>query len=120
MDISDGLVKDLDRMCRQGATGACGARLRFEDLPLFTGLRDARDAGHGKVMQLITAGDDYEILATVPAAQAEAFVTLAAKGGVEVAEIGEVVTEPGVRVLDGNGGEIDFAVRGFDHFERES
>jgi hypothetical protein len=30
------------------------------------------------------------------------------------------VTEPGVRVLDGKGGEIDFAIRGFDHFERES
>jgi len=120
MDISDGLVKDLDRMCRQGAAGAAGARLRFEDLPLFTGLRDALDAGHDEVMQLITAGDDYEILATVPATHAEAYVTLAAKGGGEVAEIGEVVTEPGVRVLDGTGGEIDFAIRGFDHFERES
>jgi thiamine-monophosphate kinase len=120
MDISDGLVKDLDRMCRQGAAGAAGARLRFEDLPLFTGLRDAFDAGYDEVMQLITAGDDYEILATVPAAEAEAFVTLAAKGGVAVSEIGEVVTEPGVRVLDGKGGEIEFAKRGFDHFERES
>ncbi len=119
MDISDGLVKDLDRMCRQGAAGAAGARLRFEDLPLFTGLRDALDAGHDEVMQLITAGDDYEILATVPAPHAEAFVTLAAKGGVEVSEIGEVVTEYGVRVLDGKGCEIDFAIRGFDHFERE-
>ena len=120
MDISDGLVKDLDRMCRQGATGAAGARLRFEELPLFAGLRDALDADHNEVMQLITAGDDYEILATVPAAQAEAFVALAAKGGVEVAEIGEVVTDPGVRVLDGGGGDIDFAIRGFDHFERKS
>ena len=71
-------------------------------------------------MQLITAGDDYEILVTVPAGQADAFEALAAKGGVTVSAIGEVVTEPGVRVLDGGGGEIDFAIRGFDHFERKS
>jgi len=119
MDISDGLVKDLDRMCRQGAAGATGAVVRFDELPLFTGLSETLEAGHGEAMQLVTAGDDYEILATVPAGQADAFERLAAKGGITVSAIGEIVTEPGVRVIDAAGNAIGFAMQGFDHFDRK-
>ena len=118
MDISDGLVKDLDRMCRQGREGAAGARVRLDDLPLFTGLSEALAAGRKEAMQLITAGDDYEILATVPPEAAAGFETLAAKGGVPVTLIGEITRDSGVMVVDGAGMAVEFATFGFDHFER--
>lgn len=118
MDISDGLVKDLDRMSRQGVDGAAGAIVRFDDVPLFDGLRETLEADRGKAMQLVTSGDDYEILATVPAAHGDAFELLAGKGGVTVTAIGEIVTDPGVRMVDGAGNEVEFASQGFDHFER--
>ena len=44
---------------------------------------------------------------------------IAAKGGVTVSAIGEIVTEPGVRVIDAAGNEIGFATQGFDHFDRK-
>jgi len=118
MDISDGLVKDLDRMCRQGCDGEVGANVDFASLPLFAGIRESLAAGHREALQLVSAGDDYEILATVPAAAAGAFEGLADRGGAPVTRIGEITAEPGVRVLDNSGQPIGLARAGFDHFER--
>lgn len=120
MDISDGLVKDLDRMCRLGRDGAAGAVIQFEDLPLFDGVPAVMAADKERGMQLITSGDDYEILAAVPPEKSAQFEALAAKGGTPVTRIGEITREPDVRVLDGAGKMIEFATRGFDHFERNA
>lgn len=120
MDISDGLVKDLDRMCRLAEAGSAGAIIQFEDLPLFDGLAEVLATDKSAAMQLVTAGDDYEILAAVPPENAAAFEALAAKGGTPVTRIGEVTREAGVTVLDAAGRPIEFATRGFDHFERGS
>ncbi len=118
MDISDGLVKDLDRMCRLAPAGGAGAVIQFKDLPLFAGVDAVLAADKNAAMQLVTAGDDYEILAAVPPENAAAFEVLAAKGGAPVTCIGEVTQDADVRVLDAAGMPIEFATRGFDHFER--
>ena len=112
MDISDGLIKDLDRMCR--LTGV-GAELQFDSLPLAAGVRQvmASDPAFGR--SLISAGDDYEVLAAVPEEQAEAFVNLARKGGVSVSEIGRVTDTAGVAVRDADSHILDLG-SGYDHF----
>jgi thiamine-monophosphate kinase len=117
MDISDGLVKDLDRMCRLGAGGACGAMIQFDDLPVFEGLAESLETDRQAAMQLLTAGDDYEILATVPPDKAGAFEVLAVRGGASVTRIGEITRDTAVNVFDSHGIPLEFAIRGFDHFE---
>lgn len=114
MDISDGLIKDLDRMLRLAGGGAA---LSFEALPLAEGLHEliAQDRDFG--LGLISAGDDYEILATVPADRAEQFATLAFKGGVTVSDIGEVRDTPGVVVTDRRAAIVEIG-GGYDHFDR--
>ena len=70
MDISDGLVKDLERMMR--ASGVAG-HLVAADVPLSGPAREVLTHAPERLSQLITAGDDYEILLAVPEDRAGAF-----------------------------------------------
>ncbi|MGI9480088.1 MAG: thiamine-phosphate kinase [Hyphomicrobiaceae bacterium] len=114
MDISDGLLKDLDRMCRLASVGA---RIELAALPLAHGVKAVMNVDQAAAIRLATAGDDYEVLATVAPESAAAFEASARRGGVAVARIGHVVTDSGVRLVDAAGGEIDAGTTGYDHFD---
>jgi thiamine monophosphate kinase len=74
MDVSDGLVKDLDRLLR--ASGVAG-RLVAGGVPLAAATRKVVEQAPERLVGLITSGDDYEVLATVPGDKARAFATAA-------------------------------------------
>lgn len=113
MDISDGLAKDLGRMCK--ASGV-GARVSLPLLPL-SGAAARAVAAHPELAQApACGGDDYEILATVPPKHAEAFEEAALEAGVAVTNIGEIVSGSGVELLDANGKPVVLAKTGYDHF----
>ena len=80
MDISDGLAKDLARMC---SASGCGAQVRLAELPLSPAARKALAADPRLVMAIAAGGDDYEILACVAADKASDFVAAARAAGVE-------------------------------------
>lgn len=113
MDLSDGLAKDLGRMMRGSGTGA---RVAFARLPLSTGAARLLAVDGSRAISIAATGDDYEVLATVPAASAAAFVTAATHAGVPVTDIGEVVSDPGVVILDSAGAPLTFGRTGWDHF----
>ncbi len=113
MDISDGLAKDLARMC---AASGCAARVRFAHLPLSPAAAKAVAADPALRRHIVAAGDDYEVLATVPAARAAAFQADARAAGVPVAQIGAISAGTGV-VIEGPGGEaLQLDRTGWDHF----
>ena len=113
MDISDGLAKDAARMC---SASACGGRVHIPAIPLSAACARALDAQPSLISQVVTGGDDYEILAAVPAGQAPAFRTAAAAAEVPVTEIGSFLEGRGL-VLDGaDGRPLGLAKSGFDHF----
>ncbi len=114
MDLSDGLMKDLGRMCR--ASGV-GARVMAADAPLSPAMRRALAAEPKRIMDVVAAGDDYEILAAVPLASCADFETAAHRGGVAVTRIGEVISEREVLVLDGEGVPLAPGRPGGDHFQ---
>jgi thiamine-monophosphate kinase len=115
MDVSDGLVKDLERMLR--ASGVA-ARLDAGGVPLSPAARKAIAGAPERLAQLITAGDDYEVLAAVPQAKAAEFQAAAAAAGVEVARIGQALAgPPQLSVLGADGHPLALpAQRGWDHF----
>ena len=90
MDVSDGLVGDCDKLA--GASG-CSARLDAEHVPLPAGLGGATD--EALVARLITAGDDYEILAAVAPAKEAGFVDAARRAGVPLTRIGQLTAGAG-------------------------
>jgi thiamine-monophosphate kinase len=63
MDVSDGLLIDLSRLC---AASECGAEVDLEALPLSRAL--IAELGHDRGTRLFaaTGGDDYALLAALP------------------------------------------------------
>lgn len=113
MDISDGLVKDLGRLCRASRVAAT---IHAEALPISEPARRAI-ALQPELSELpLTGGDDYEILATVAPEESEAFEALAQAAGVAVAQIGSVHEGSGTRVLGADGQPLNLQRGGYDHF----
>ncbi len=113
MDLSDGLAKDLGRMMRGSGVGA---RVAFGRLPLSAPAARLLAADPSRATAIAATGDDYEVLAAVPAASAASFAAEAMQAGVIVTEIGEVVSDPAVVIADGAGAPLTFGRTGWDHF----
>lgn len=112
IDVSDGLAADLGHVL---AAGGVGATLRVDRLPRSAAFRQAVAVGgpdwHGLPL---TAGDDYELCFTVPAAQADAVV--ARLGGLAVTPIGEIDAQPGLRCVTDDGRAYCIGRDGYEHF----
>jgi thiamine-monophosphate kinase len=110
MDVSDGLVADLGKLC---AASCVGARLDLDSLPLSEPLLAAhgREAGERLVL---AGGDDYELLFTAPAADIARYETEISRV-CGVTRIGEIEEGRGVRCERG-GLAVEVTGRGYDHF----
>ena len=113
MDVSDGLLKDLGRMCKASHVGA---RVDRAKLPLSPAVRAVVIADPAQYAAVVSGGDDYEILGAVPSAKAQAFVSAAAACGVSVSCIGTVCLEHGVVLVGPNGVPIKLETLGWGHF----
>jgi thiamine-monophosphate kinase len=114
IDVSDGLVQDLAHVCR--ASGV-GATVDVGRLPVAPSCR--RALGRRAAAFAATAGEDYELLVAVPAAQERALRHLAPRLGCRLTRIGRVTAgRPGVTVVDADGRRVRFPRGGFDHFRR--
>jgi thiamine-monophosphate kinase len=87
LDISDGLAGDLAKLCR--ASGVTG-QIDVAQVPLSDAARALIKADPMLLEHALTGGDDYEILAAVPAGRVEGFRAGARAAGVAVTEIGRV------------------------------
>ena len=113
IDISDGLVADLAKLCR--ASGA-SARIEVERIPLSDGARAMCDADAEALRTVLTGGDDYEILATVAPANAEAFRAAALAAGAALASIGCIEAGDAAPRLLRDGQALQFDRMGYSHF----
>jgi thiamine-monophosphate kinase len=114
MDISDGLMGDLGKLC---AVSGVSADIEAAAVPLSAAARQALAGGGLDLPALVAGGDDYEVLFCIPA-RAIAVVTAAAlEAGVATTRIGAIRggTAP-PRLLDAAGGEIPLVRRSFSHF----
>lgn len=111
MDISDGLLTDLDKLC---AASGCGARIDIDALPKSSAMRQLFDES-ACVDYSLAGGDDYEILFTVPPAQAP---TLSGSPSVHCTQIGVIVNGSGVECVRG-WQPFTAQHRGYDHFAKD-
>ena len=63
MDVSDGLLLDLERLC---AASGCGASVEFDSLPLSKAFVAERGQDRATRLFAATGGDDYALLAALP------------------------------------------------------
>jgi thiamine-monophosphate kinase len=114
MDVSDGLAGDLAKLCRASAVNA---EIEVARVPLSAGARAALAKEPALIETIITGGDDYEVLACVPADKIEALRQQASAAGVPISEIGVVAAgEGGARFLGMDGEPLVFARTSFSHF----
>jgi thiamine-monophosphate kinase len=114
MDISDGLAGDLAKLCR--ASGV-SAQINTAQLPLSAAARSLLDADPALLDAVLTGGDDYEVLCTIPSAGLVDFRDAAAAAGIAVTIIGQVVAgaaDP--RFIDAQGQVRSFGRPSFSHF----
>jgi thiamine-monophosphate kinase len=114
IDISDGLVKDFDRLCR---TARVGGRLEAARVPLSSPAAAVVADKHVALEALLTGGEDYEILAAVAPERAADFETAADAAGRPVTRIGVIAeASAGLSVVAPDGRALIFAATGWDHF----
>jgi len=110
MDISDGLISDLNHICKASRVGA---RIVADKLPIHPIVK-AKFKGDSTDLAL-SGGEDYELLFTAPAD----VITKAQKAlSCPVTVVGEVTKEPSdkVAVVDSAGKPYRLRKAGWEHF----
>ena len=113
MDVSDGLVGDLAKLCRVSGIGGI---VEVARVPLSDAARAVIAVDPAMRDLALTGGDDYEILCTVPPDRAASFRAAAQTAGVDVTEIGEIASGQGARFVDKAGRVLRFKQASFSHF----
>lgn len=113
MDVSDGLAQDLGHLCRASGLGAI---VETTTLPLSPAARQSIAADHSRLATVLTGGDDYELLFTVPPGTAATLYRLAGESAVPLTPIGRMVEGSGVTLLDQSGRPIAVGQGGWRHF----
>ena len=114
MDLSDGLSKDLRRLCQASGTGA---RVSTSLLPLSAAVATAVRAVPTLMIDVLTGGDDFEVLAAVDSARSQSYAAAAKAAGISVTEIGEIISGSEVSFDDALGCPMVLDRSGWDHFD---
>jgi thiamine-monophosphate kinase len=113
MDVSDGLVGDLAKLCR---VSGVAADIAIENVPLSPAARQAVAAEPALIETILTGGDDFEVIATVAPEKFEVFQREAAAAGVAVTRIGTVAAGQGARFRTPDGRTLTFRRPSYSHF----
>ncbi len=117
IDVSDGLIADLGHICRASGLSAV---VEADKVPICEAARAVMDKEADIIEELLTGGDDYELLFTAPAEAAAAIGALAEELNLPLSPIGSFEESagnpPSVRVVDGEGRRIVPDKTGYRHF----
>jgi thiamine-monophosphate kinase len=114
LDVSDGLAGDLGKLCRVSGVGAAVAVRR---VPLSAAARQVLASDPQAIETILTGGDDFEVVAAVPADHVGELRAEAAEAGVALTEIGVVVAGPReARFMAADGGALAFKRASYSHF----
>ncbi|MEK9282399.1 thiamine-phosphate kinase [Bradyrhizobium sp. ISRA442] len=114
MDVSDGLAGDLTKLC---AASGVSATIEVASVPLSAAAAGLVARNAVGIETLLSGGDDYEVLCTVPAAQSDALIAAGRAVGVAVTAIGTIVEgSERPRFLDGRGKELVLQRLSYSHF----
>jgi thiamine-monophosphate kinase len=113
MDISDGLVGDFAKLCR--ASGVA-ADISVAGVPISDAARAVIASEAAALELVLTGGDDYEVVCTVPEEKTASFQTAAKAAAVPIAEIGQIEAGKGARFIDASGKPLVFKRASFSHF----
>lgn len=112
LDISDGLLADLQHIC--DASGV-GANLVLEDIPMSKALTET--LGDNAVELALNGGDDYELLFTVSETNKVAMETALSQIGVPFSCIGQINAGDSITTTI-NTKPVQINAAGYQHFSK--
>lgn len=108
IDVSDGLLADLMRLC---AASGVGAELDLATLPLAPGIEVL--ATEERLYLALSGGEDYELLLALPPGLDPRACCPAA---IPLTPIGYLTESPGIRLREADGAVREVGAAGWDHF----
>jgi len=109
IDLSDGLISDLNQICKASQVSA---RVEIERVPIEP--RVKAEFGDRALELALSGGEDYELLFT---ARAEVIDRVKRKAVSPITVIGDIVAgNKGVTVVDSQGKPVSLTKRGWEHF----
>ncbi|WP_264435617.1 thiamine-phosphate kinase [Coxiella endosymbiont of Dermacentor marginatus] len=112
IDISDGLISDLEKIT---FASKVGARIYADRLPLSENLKQY--CGLKKAWNYaLASGDDYELCFTVPNKKTSKLKRLFKSLNCECQCIGEIIEETVVLVMDDQNQQLKIIKKGYEHF----
>lgn len=115
IDVSDGLILDLERMCKASKKGA---EIQLQDLPrakIFLDLCKTLKKNPDTLM--LSGGEDYELLFTASPQKRSKIQSLFAKLKTPVHRIGKITAHAQkIQILDAENKPIPLSKKGYSHF----
>ena len=110
IDISDGLIADLNHICQESKAGA---RIEIERVPVHPAVR--ANFGDRALKLALSGGEDYELLFT---ARTEVIDRLKAAISCPLTVLGEITSAKihEVTLVDGKGNPVKLTGAGWEHF----
>jgi thiamine-monophosphate kinase len=108
IDISDGLIQDLNHILKASKVGAT---LFLNDIPCEKFIHTTEQYHF-----VLNGGDDYELLFTAPKKNRSNIKKIAKKTNTSVNIIGAITHKKDLKILNEQGKSVTFNLRGFDHF----
>ncbi len=116
IDISDGLVADLQHICERSGLAAT---IEWPSVPLSPSLLSI--GPELRVLCALAGGDDYELCFTASENMRSRLVSIAAQLGVPLTRVGKMQAgNPEVTVHDERGDTLKLHAAGFDHFSSQA
>ena len=103
IDISDGLIQDLNLICKSSDVGA---KVHLSMIPTSV---------ENKTLELINSGDDYQICFTASEDKAAKVNNISERLGVPITEIGKITNTRELTLFDHEGNKMDLE-SGYSHF----
>ncbi len=111
VDISDGLLQDLNHILQASHVGAI---LHEPLLPAAPALLRVSPAVRQRA--ILSGGDTYELCFTAPVSARTKIIEIAKQNGVQLTRVGQIVEALGIAIFDEHNRLITPTASGFDHF----
>jgi thiamine-monophosphate kinase len=119
IDVSDGLVGDLNHILQRSQVGAVLTTDWVNQSAAIS--KDMQELSYSNRLDYVLGGgDDYELVFTARQTAREDVVSASEQSNTKVTLIGQITKERGLKVLDSDGELITRRFLSFDHFQRSN
>lgn len=113
IDISDGFAADLGHVC---TASRCAAEIKLAHMPLSSSAAILVDHNSDYWNNILSGGDDYELLFTAPPNVHNDILSIGDELGVLVSPIGSITEGESFTIIDRDGLPVELPTSGFMHF----